>query len=313
MRKIWKNGKILPESEAKVSVYDSALMFGDMVFEMTRSFKGIQFRLERHLERLMKSANYVGIPLDLSIADLQHACVKVQEANKFPKGEEHRLMINVSRGILPMYSETEGEGTNIIITDFPVRWTVAGMGQLFDSGINAVTPSQRAIPAKYLEPKVKCRSRLHFLKALMEVAGYEGNNNWPLLLDEDGYIAEGPGYNFFVIFGNVAITPHLRNVLSGISREFLFEIVNCGMSDMNVYDVLSDADEAFFTATPFCMIPVTSINGQKIGDGKVGSKFKKILKTWSCRVGVNIEKQIKDWDKGAKEGVSTYQFKGAKQ
>ena len=312
-RFIWQNGKILPESEAVISVYDSALMFGDMVFEMTRSFNRKQFKLREHIERLIRSIMYTRIPFDMSIDDLEIACDDIQNSNQFEPDDEHRLMINVSRGTLPMYSETERawNGTNIMITDFPLRWTVAGMGQLFDNGINAVTPSQRAIPASLLDPRVKSRSRMHLQMANIEVSGYEGNNNWPLLLDEHGYVTEGTGANFFIVdkWGKL-LTPHPKNILNGISRAFIFSdfnILTLG-DDITLYDIYN-AKEAFFTATPFCMLPVTSINGVKIGDGKVGEKYNYFLNEWSKMVGVDIKGQIQAWDKGAKKGPSAYKFK----
>ena len=104
-------------------------------------------------------------------------------------------MIDVSRGLLGIYHGIEGlnPGPNVIIADFPLRWTVKGMGKLFDSGMNAVITSQRAIPATLMEPKIKNRSRLFYLMANIEVSLMKGDNNWALLLDPDGFIAEGSG------------------------------------------------------------------------------------------------------------------------
>ena len=315
-RLIWKNGKIVPESEAVVSVYDSAMMFGDCVFEMTRSFNGKQFRLREHLERLFRSAAHVRIPMDYDIDELEVACFETQDANKFAPDDEHRLMINVTRGTLPMYEDTGRTGTNVTICDFPLRWTVAGMGKLFDDGINAVTPSQRAIPAHLLDPKVKSRSRLHYLMANIQASRFIGDNNWPLLFDENGFATEGTGANFF-IYGEVPWyidfkmlrTPHHDNVLNGISREYIEDLdQNTAADDINETDIC-EASEAFFTATPFCMLPVVSINEHLIGDGKVGPKYKSLLRKWSENVGVDIKGQIQAWDKGGKEGPSAYKFK----
>jgi branched-chain amino acid aminotransferase len=305
-RKVWFNGDIIPERGARLSIYDSALMFGDMVFEMTRSFNGKQFKLREHLERLIRSANYFQIQT-LSLNGLEEACHAVQEANQFEPDDEHRLMINVSRGTLPMYSDTGRIGTNVIISDFPLRWTVAGMGKLFETGLNAVIPSQRAIPASLLEPSVKCRSRAHLMMANMEVSKYEGENNWPLLLGPDGYITEGTGANFFIVKHKRLATPK-SNLLCGISRQFLFSQYAVLETDILPYDVYN-ADEAFFTATPFCMLPVTYLNGIPIGDGTVGPYYKRLLKEWSTNVDVDIKGQIQAWDKGVKEGPSAYKFK----
>jgi len=310
MRKIWFNGEIVDESEAKLSIYDSALMFGDMVFEMTRSFNGVQFKLYEHIERLFRSINYFQIPMDYGRAAIEEACKELQEANEFESDDEHRLMINVTRGTLPMYSDTGKVGSNVIISDFPLRWTTAGMGKLFDDGINAVTPSQRAIPAHLLDSKVKCRSRAHLMMANMEVSKYEGDNNWPLLLDPEGYVTESTGANFFMIKGGVVVDVETENALRGISRQYVIELPQqmASQHHVSLYDVY-DSDEAFFTATPFCMLPVTSVNGKPIGDGVPGQGYKRILNKWSQNVGLDIKGQIQAWDEGAKEGPSAYKFK----
>jgi len=309
MRWVWFNGEIVPESEARLSIYDSALMFGDMVFEMTRSFRKKQFMLREHLERLYRSARYFRIDIGMTIEEMEQACHDIQEKNEFEPDfkldDEHRLMINVSRGILPMYSDTGRVGSNVIISDFPLRWTTAGMGKLFDVGINAVTPSQRAIPAHLLDPKVKCRSRAHLMMANIEVSGYEGDC-WPVILNKHGHVTESTGANVFTVYDGIIYTPSY-DCLEGISRAYVMEN-GCETAELDLYD-LYQADEMFFTATPFCALPVVSINGQKIGDGKPGPIYNDILEIWSEDVGVDIKAQIQEWDKGAKPGPSAYKFK----
>lgn len=304
-RLVWFNGRLIPESEARISIYDSALMFGDMVFEMTRSFNKVQFKLRDHLERLYASMKAVRLPISMSIDEMEAAVHETMAANDpaFAPDDEHRVMIDVSRGLLSIYdgnvADVQG-GPNIIIADFPLRWTVASMGPLFDHGINAVVPSQRAIPATLLDPKVKNRSRLHYLIANAEVAGYAGANNWALLLDPDGYVAEGTGDNFFIVRRGTIVTPEGRNILRGISREYVMRELSpligvpCVEANIDVYDVMNAA-EAFMTGTPFCLLPVTSINGVRIGDGVMGPVTRRLLDRWSANVGVDIERQIKAW------------------
>lgn len=320
-RLVYMNGKFVPEKEAKISIFDSALMFGDMVFEMTRSFNKKQFKLRQHLERLYASVKYVHIPLKMTIDEMEEACYLTIEKNEpfFKESDEHRLMINVSRGPLSIYQEIfDGKlEPTVTIADFPLKWTVQGMGKLFESGINAVIPSQRAIPAELLDPKVKNRSRLHYMMANIEVSRFPGENNWPLLLDPDNYITEGTGDNFFIVKDNVLHTPEPRNILVGISRSYVFEIakelgikyVECNLVEGDV----NNADEAFMTATPFCILPVTQINGKNIGTGKRGIIMNKLLAQWGKNVGVNIEKQIKDFNAELNNlnpnAVTPYQFK----
>ena len=316
------NGKLIPEIEAKISVYDSALMFGDMVFEMTRSFNKKQFKLREHLERLYYGLKILRIPLEITIEQMEKYCYETIEANEhlFDADDEHRLMIDVSRGTLGIYQRIEGlhKGPNVVIADFPLRWTVAGMGHLFEKGINAVITSQRAIPASLMDPKIKNRSRIFYLMANIEASQIAGDDNWALLLDTSGYISEGTGDNFFIIKDNTIISPEGRDILRGISREYVMKEL-CPQLGLKVveknidpYDVYT-ADEAFMTGTPFCMLPVTKLNGLPIGDGKVGSVFNSILKVWSENTGVDISKQIQTWNNtdgaSSSDAPTPYRFK----
>jgi len=321
-RLVYMNGKFVPESEAKVSIFDSALMFGDMVFEMTRSFNKNQFKLREHIERLFTGIKILQIPLEMTIDEMEEAVHETIKKNEpaFLNDDEHRIMIDVSRGLLGIYQGIEGahKGPNVIIADFPLKWTVVGMGKLFDIGINAVITSQRAIPAKLMDPKIKNRSRLFYLMANIEASNFSGENNWALMLDPDGYIAEGTGDNFFIIKDGVVITPEGRNILRGVSRQYVMDTLcpqlKLQMIEKNIepYDVYT-ADEAFMTGTPFCMLPVTSLNGNPIKNGKVGPLFKKLISQWSQNTDVDIIKQIKDWN-GADlnqdiEAPTPYRFK----
>lgn len=327
-RMVWWNGNLVPEGEARISIYDSALMFGDMVFEMTRSFAGTQFKLRDHIDRLYAGLKILRIPLAVTPEEMEQAVADTIAANAasglFADDDEHRIMIDVSRGLLGIYQHNiagVAPGPNLIIADFPLRWTVAGMGRLFDHGINAVITSQRAIPASLLDPKIKNRSRIHYLMANIEASQVEGEDNWALLLDPDGFIAEGTGDNFFIVKGRKVITPEGRNILRGISRAYVIEELcpqlGFTIEERNIdpYDVMT-ADEAFMTGTPFCMLPVTRLNGSPIGSGKVGAVFSDLLGQWSANVGVDIAGQIKAWDAQrdgpAGDAPTPYRFKSAK-
>ena len=322
-RLVYFNGKMVPETEAKISIYDSALMFGDMVFEMTRSFHKKQFKLREHIDRLYVGLKILRIPLQMTPEEMEKACYETIEANDhlFKDDDEHRLMIDVSRGLLGIYQGIEGlhKGPNVIIADFPLRWTVATMGALFDTGINAVITSQRAIPASLLDPKIKNRSRIFYLMANIEASMVAGENSWALMLDPDGFLSEGTGDNFFIIKDGVVITPEGRNILRGISRDYVMQDLcnKLGVpvveKNIETYDVYT-ADEAFMTGTPFCMLPVTSLNGLAIGDGKVGEIYELILTEWSKNSGVDIKGQIKRWDVergdvGGSSAPTPYRFK----
>lgn len=321
-RLVYWNGELIPEKEARVSIYDSALMFGDVVFEMTRSFNKKQWRLRDHLERLYAGIKILRIPIALTIDEMEAAVHQTVDANEpgFREDDEHRVLIDITRGLLSLYEGIDGvkSGSNVIIADFPLRWTVAGAAHLYDEGINMVIPWQRAVPAQLLDPKIKNRSRLFYLSANMQVSGYAGRNNWALLLDPDGYVTEGTGSNFFLVKKGAIYTPEPRNVLRGITRASIMEDIapriGLDVVEKNIepYDVYT-ADEAFVTSTPFCVLPVVSLDGLTIGDGRPGRVTNELLRAWSDLVNVDIVGQIRGWETPAEAAASgapsPYHFK----
>ena len=318
IRTVYFNGDFVPETEARISIYDSALMFGDMVFEMTRSFNGKQFKLKEHLQRLYTGIKILRIPMKLSIEEMENAVHKTVEKNleAFDKDDEHRILIDISRGILSIYEDVDiKKGPNVVIADFPLKWTVQNCSHLYDEGINLCITSQRAIPAHLMEPKIKNRSRLFYLMANIEVSMIKGNDNWALLLDTNGFIAEGTGSNFFMVKDNMIFLPEERDMLRGISMNTVvkdlapalgIKVVHKNIEPFDVYE----ADEVFLTSTPFCILPAVTLNKLKIGDGKPGVITKKLIKAWSDLVGVDIVKQIKSWDlkQNKKPGTTPYKF-----
>tara|TARA_B110001450_G_C17352151_1_gene372019 strand:- start:120 stop:602 length:483 start_codon:yes stop_codon:yes gene_type:complete len=141
--------------------------------------------------------------------------------------------------------------------------------------------------------------------ANIEASLFEGKNNWALLLDTDGFIAEGSGDNIFFVKDGVVYTPEPRNILVGISRNYIFELceqlnIKCVEKNLETYDAYT-ADESFMTATPFCLLPVTKFNGLNIGSGKLGEITQKLHDQWSKNVGMDIFKQIRDYSSECKK------------
>lgn len=323
-RVVFQNGAFVDEATAAVSIYDSALMFGDMVFEMTRSFNREHFMLDRHLDRLFEGLKILRIDPGMTQRQLLEICMETTKANESFIGEndEHRLMINVSRGPLGIYAHMfDYVGPTVIVADFPLSWTVSGLAHLVDEGINVAIPSQRAIPGYLLDPKVKNRSRLFYQMANIQVSNMKGTNNWALLLDPDGHITEGTGNNFFIVKSGVVLTPRGENVLRGISREYVMYLcaelgIEARETDIEAFDVYT-ADEAFVTGTPFSMLPVVSIDGVDIGprvtatkaSGVFGPVSSRIAEAWSARVGLDFVNQLRTFKGSSPSSAPTpYQF-----
>lgn len=299
-RKVYLNGEFVAEADARISIFDSALMFGDMVFEVLRTFNGQPFRLRDHLERLYAGLKILEIDCGLTIDEMEAATLKTLAINEQtnPEGLDWQIMHNVSRGPLGLYSPVFPEGLRptVSINCWPLPRKVAGIAAAYEQGLHAVTPPQRSVPARLIDPKIKNRSRVYYQVANLQVAKVDPQA-WPLLTDEDGLITESTGANFFIVKKGQILTPEPRNILRGVTRQAVLDLATqlklpWRECNLEPYDVVT-ADEAFFTATTFAILPVTQYNGHAIGAGSPGPITKQLIDGWSKMVEVDIVAQAK--------------------
>lgn len=300
-RRIWKNGLFLPESEAVISAYDSASLYGDAIFTMLRSFGKKLFKLDAHLDRLFENAKFTEMPMPYNWHQLKMAVEDTVMANRkeFADDDEYRVYINCSRGPLPIYKDILEVKPWVMISIYPLKWVLRGTSKFYSEGRRAVFGHHGSIPARFLESKVKNHCRMSSRAAELE-AKRSDPDAWPLLLDDQGYIAESTGANFFIVKRDRLLTPEPRNCLRGISRNFILWLAHkykIEFRERNIesYDAIT-ADEAFFTATPWCLMPCTSINGQKIGNGKVGKVTRFLMEKWEEAVDCKWREQAEKWD-----------------
>jgi branched-chain amino acid aminotransferase len=159
-----------------------------------------------------------------------------------------------------------------------------------------VTPSIRHVPPQCYDPKMKYRSRMHYYLADKE-AQLVDPDAVALLLDLEGNVTETGGANFLIVQEDRIVSPSPRNILPGVSRKVVFELaaglgIGTAEGDFQVHDVVN-ADEAFTTSTPYCLMPVTRANGIAIGSGRPGPFFARLAAAWSEEVGVDILDQIR--------------------
>ena len=302
-RQVYFNGQYLPESDARLSLYDSSVCQSAAVFEMTRSFHGVHFKLREHLERLHQSCDAIKISLSQSVDELERICHDMTSRNDHGPGHEHRLMIVVSAGAASIYRDLEGviNGPYLYVADFPLFMTTAGLGRQFTEGGTAIISSIQQVPDACVPSWAKHRSRLHFHLA-QEEAKRRGAD-WAVLtqdIREESYIAECPGANIFFVEQDTLYTPE-SGCLLGISRAYVVELAMAiGLpvvkTDIGTDAIPERADEVFVTGTPFCMLPIVKLGDQVIGDGTPGPVYKKLLTAWSNSVGVGIAEQIQAWD-----------------
>lgn len=290
---VYINGELYPPDEAKISIFDSAVTLGDMVTESTRTFLHQPFKLDQHINRLYKSLKVTRIDPGLTPAEITEVTLQVLKTNLayVPANEDVWITHNISRGryVAGADPTKQRSQATVIISTQPMILT--DWAPFYQDGCHAVTPMSRAIPPQSLDARIKNRSRMAYTLAEMEVKLVDPQAQG-ILLDINGNVAENKGGNFFIVSEGVLKTPTTRNALAGVSRATVLELARqLGIStqevDFQLYDIYT-ADEAFFTSTPYCMMPATRINGLPVGDGKVGTITQRLLAEWSEVVGMDI-------------------------
>lgn len=296
----WLDGRLLPVSEAKLSVFDLGVVLGASVTEMVRTFRHKAFRLKDHLDRLCRSLRVVWFPSPPKHAELTTAVAAVLEHNEKLIPDEHDLgiVIFVTAGKNVTYlglSEREAcRKPTVCVHTFPLPFEM-WVGAM-TTGRHLVTPSIRHIPPESLDPKIKSRSRLHWYLADQQARLVDPEAG-SLVLNRDGNITENSTGNFFLATDNTIITPPPGTALGGVSQQVVIELagrlgIPVVQTDIRPYDVFN-ADEAFTSSTPYCLMPVTRFNGRTISDGQPGIVFHKLIDKWNELVGLDVIEQIR--------------------
>ena len=302
-RVVYFNGEWVSEREARVSIFDSALMFGDMAFEMTRTFNRKPFKLCEHLERLYASLKLMEIDCGLTIDEMEQITLEGLQKNigTEPDDMDWQIMHDVSRGVMGFYETVFPEGVQptVSINYWPLILHAGTSATKYDTGIDLVIPAQQAVPAHLIDPKTKNRSRLHYQLANFQAARM--NNATPILLDPDGYLTESTGANLFLVQNGVIYTPEPRNILLGVSRATVIELaesLNIPVVEKNMgrYEALM-ADEIFITSTPFCLMHAVTFEGQSIGNGDPGPIFTQLMDAWQEMVEIDFVAQAHTYAK----------------
>ena len=293
---VYLNGDFVPADEAKISIFDAAVMLGDTVTESTRTFAHKPFKLQEHIARLYKSLKVTRIDPGMTAAELLDLSLQVLEKN-LPKVSPQMdvwLVHNISRGLFVAGADPTKQRSQATIIIHTAPMILRDWARFYIEGCHAVTPFSRAVPPEALDARIKNRSRMAYTLAEAEVKLVDPQAQ-SILLDIHGNVAENKGGNFFIYADGVLKTPQARSALAGISRATVLELAaNLGIptqvTDFQPYDIYT-ADEAFFTSTPYCIMPATKFNGLPVGDGTVGTISKRLLQAWSELVGVDIVAQ----------------------
>ncbi|HRE81666.1 MAG TPA: branched-chain-amino-acid transaminase [Opitutaceae bacterium] len=276
--KIYLDGALVDSAEAKISVFDHGLLYGDGVFEGIRLYGGNVFRLEQHLERLEYSAKAILLTMPWSRKELADAVCETCRANQL-KDAYIRLVVTRGVGDLGLSPWLCKKPSVFIIADkialYPAKYYV--------EGLEIVTvPTRRVNPAA-LSPAIKSLNYLNNILAKIEAKQFGALE--AIMLNDQGFVAECTGDNIFVIHKGKIFTPAAQQgALKGITRDAVFDLANelnipIEEHDLTRYDVWN-ADEVFLTGTGAEVIPVVKLDGRQIGDGKPGPIFSRVLEAF---------------------------------
>ena len=266
--KVYINGTLYDKADAKISVYDHGLLYGDGVFEGIRSYGGRAFRLEEHLDRLWESAQAIWLEIPISRDEMTAAINETLLANEFIDGYI-RLIVTRGAGTLGLDPNKTADPQVIVIADTIALYP----DEYYENGLDIVTvATQRNHPAA-LDPRIKSLNYLNNILAKIE--GLRAGCVEALMLNHDGEVAECTGDNIFLVRGGALATPPTTaGILAGITRGVVIELAQGAglavhedpLSRRDVYV----ADECFLTGTAAEVVPVVRIDDRVIGDGKPG-------------------------------------------
>ena len=301
------NGEFVPESEASVSIRDKGLVYGDCVFDTSRTFAGKIFRLDAHLDRLYRNLELAIIDPGMEKQRLAEITLELVERNLgcLREGEDFWVTQRITAGQQQLDGEPVSRtGATVIVDCIPIP--LRARAKYFENGIETVVSSRPRIGPAALSANIKSNNYLNMMLAQREIAA-EHPNAWALMCDENGNIAEGAGCNFFIVRNSVVQTPTAEYVLDGVSRQVVFEIcdrlsIKCEETTITTDDALQ-ADESFFTSTSLCICPVRSINGKQPGLIVPGPVTQAITDEFKKEVGFDFVQQYLDFLSG--EGGGT--------
>src|SRR5215510_9674623 len=276
--KVYVDGKYCHEKNAKVSVFDHGLLYGDGVFEGIRAYNGRVFKLKEHIDRLFYSAKAILLDIPLSHAEVMKAVTETCRANKLRDGY---IRLVVTRGVGTL-------GLNPNRCKKPSVIVIAGKIQLYPeeyykNGLDIITvPTTRNLHSA-LNPAIKSLNYLNNILAKIEANN--GGVEEAIMLNSEGFVSEGTGDNVFIVQEGRLLTPPLSaGALYGITRRTVIEMaiesaIPVAEPNLTRYD-LFNADECFLTGTGAELIPVVKIDGRVIGNGNPGPVTRRLVEQY---------------------------------
>jgi branched-chain amino acid aminotransferase len=273
---VYIDGNYYPKSEAKVSVYDHGLLYGDGVFEGIRAYEGVVFKLDEHLDRLYHSAHTIALEIPLTKEEMKRAVLDTLKKNNL-RNAYIRLVVTRGIGDLGLDPRKCSKPTVIIITEPLIQ---LHSEEKKKTGITAIISWVKRDPVDATTHEIKSLNYLNSILAKIEanIAGVDE----AICLDKRGFVCEGAAENIFMVKKGEIVTPPISaGALAGITRHVAMEMakkLGYPVVERNITpNELFNADEVFFTGTAAEIIPVREINKRVIGNGKPGPVTQRLM------------------------------------
>ena len=291
---VFFNGELKPESEVGIPIRDRGYIYGDAVFDATRTFNGRPFKLRDHIRRLYNSLRYLRIDPGMDDQEMERWSLEVVNHNYplLPPNQDMWVMQRISRGVEGIGPDDETRPT-VLIESHAIPF--ARRASLYRDGVSVITPSVPRVPPRFMSPRAKTHNYLNLVLGDLEAQGTDPNA-WAVLLDEEGNLTEGRGSNIFLVKDGMVATPKGQFVLEGITRETVLDLsTGLGLPteerDLDLFDAYT-ADEAFLTSTSLCICPIASVNGAAIGQGQIpGPLTQRMMSAFSDLAGMDYVDQ----------------------
>jgi branched-chain amino acid aminotransferase len=270
---VWINGELKPTDEAMISVFDHGLLYGDGVFDTMFATYGYIFKLQEHLARFRRSLRATRMTLPIPEDSLERVVRETVAANGL---RDAYIKVVATRGVSPEPLLDPRNTQPTLIVFVRPYLSLAGAGKK-ETGLSTKLTSIQRVGHAALDPRVKNLNYLNLVLAKFEAIN--ANADEALLIDEEGFVCEAPGYNLFAVRDGTVITPE-RGVLEGITRETVLELC----AELGIPSVIKSiapfdlfvADEAFLSSTAAGLVPVTRVDGALIADGRPGPIFRRL-------------------------------------
>jgi branched-chain amino acid aminotransferase len=279
--KVWLNGKLVDREDAKISVFDHGLLYGDGVFEGIRSYSGRVFRLKEHIRRLFDSANGIRLEIPMTPEELAGAITGTLEANGL-KDAYIRVVVTRGVGTLGLDPNRCQSPTVFIITDRIELYPP----ELYENGLEIITAATMRNHPNAVNPRLKSLNYLNNILAKIEAI--DAGTLEAVMLNHQGFVAECTGDNLFIVRDGVLFTPPISaGILEGITRDEIIAIaedfgIKVREENLTRHD-LYVADECFLTGTAAEVVPVVRIDKRTIGDGHPGPVTRRLLEEFHRR------------------------------